>query len=331
MGRKRSKSNAPPPLETRARGVDAAREAVAQSLPLKPELWVLAAWVVVALEALLAMYLGTRQSGALPIRAYVFGAPLLAASALLVGVVGAVQSYRKRPFATPQRTVAFCLLAFVFATTSYHLPFPAHRSFRPSRVRVEPPFEGEWTVAWGGPDDSSALLATRPDRRFGRLFVVVRGDVTRADPQDPASAFANQQPVLAPCAGRVVRAVGDLPDVGLAASDDLGNHVVLEIAPEEYLFLTGLAQGSLQVSVGQELASGAPIGRVGFSAASRILPEPHLGLHLQDTPEPIWGQSIPYYLHNLRLNGEYVQRAEAVGRGFFPGFPPKGDRIARPE
>ncbi len=331
MSRKRSKSNAPPPLDPGARGVEAAREAVAQALPLKPEAWVLAVWVLVALEAALAMYLGARQSGALPIRAYVFGAPLLAAAALAVGTIGAIQSYRKRPFATPQRMVAFCLLAFVFATTSYHLPFPAHRSFRPSRVRVEPPFEGEWTVAWGGPDDSSALLATRPDRRFGRFFVLVRDSTSRATPEDPASAFAHHQLVLAPCAGRVVRTVGDRPDVGLAAADDLGNHVVLEIAPEEFLFLTGLAQGSLLVSVGQELASGAPIGRVGFSAASRILPEPHLGLHVQDTPEPIWGQSIPYYLHNLRLNGEFVQRAEAVGRGFFPGFAPRGDRVARPE
>lgn len=331
MGRKRSKSNAPPPLDVRARGVEAAREAVALSLPVKPELWVLAAWIVVALEAALAMYLGTRQSGALPIRAYVFGAPLLAAVALLVGTIGAIQSYRKRPFATPQRMVAFCLLAFVFATASYHLPFPAHRSFRPSRVRIEPPFSGEWTVAWGGPDDSSALLATRPDRRYARLFVVVRDGASRATPEDPASAFANRQPVFAPCAGRVVRAVGDLPDAGLAAADDLGNHVVLEIAPEEFLFLTGLEQGSLSVSEGDEVASGAPIGRVGFSAASRILPEPHLGLHIQDTPEPIWGQSIPYYLHNLRLNGEHVQRAEAVGRGFFPGRAPLGDRIARAE
>lgn len=331
MARKRSKSNAPPPLEVRARGVEAASEAVSQSMPLKPELWVLAAWVVVALEAALAMYLGTRQSGSWPIRAYVFGAPALAALALLVGVIGAALSFRKRPFATPQRTVAFCLLAFVFATASYHVPFPAHRSFRPSRVRIEPPFEGEWTVAWGGPDDSSALLATRPDRRYARFFVVARDGATRASKDDPTSAFAFHQPVLSPCDGRVVRVVDDRADSGLAASDDLGNHVVLEIAPGEYLFLTCLEQGSVLVAAGEQVASGAPLARVGFSAASRILPEPHLGLHIQDTPEPIWGQSIPYYLHNLRVNGSLVQRAEAVGRGFFPGFPPTGDRVARPE
>lgn len=331
MGRKRSKSNAAPPVAPRLQGVDAASEAVSQSMPLKPELWVLAAWVVVALEAALAMYLGTRQSGVWPIRAYIFGAPGVAALALLVGVIGALLSFRKRPFATPQRTVAFCLLAFVFATASYHVPFPSHRSFRPSRVRIEPPFEGEWTVAWGGPDDTSALLATRPDRRYARLFVLARDGVTRASKDDPASAFAFHQPVLAPCDARVVRAVGERPDSGLAASDDLGNHLVLEIATGEFLFLTCLEQGSLRVAAGDQVVRGAPLARVGFSAASRILPEPHLGLHIQDTPEPIWGQSIPYYLHNLRVNGAFAQRAEAVGRGFFPGFPPVGDRVARPE
>lgn len=331
MGRKRSKSNAAPAVATRAVGAEAASEAVAQSMPLRPEVWVLAAWVVVALEAALAMYLGTRRAGAWPIRAYVFGAPALAALALLVGVIGAVLSYRKRPFATPQRTVAFCLLAFVFATASYHVPFPSHRSFRPSRVRIEPPFEGEWTVAWGGPDESSALLATRPDRRYARLFVIARDGATRASKEDPSSAFAHHQPVLAPCDARVVRAVGDRPDAGLSARDDLGNYLVLEIASGEFLFLTCLERGSLLVAEGAQVESGAPLARVGFSAASRILPEPHLGLHIQDTPEPIWGQSIPYYLHNLRLNGEFAQRAEAVGRGFFPGYPPAGDRVARPE
>lgn len=331
MARKRAKSAAPRAAEpaqpsASAQGAARAREAVAQSLPLKPEAWVLAAWVVVALEAGLAMYLGSKQTGLTPIRAYLFGPPLLAALALVVGVVGAVWSYRRRPFASPQRIVAFCLLAFVFATASYHVPFPSHRSFRPSRVRIGAPFEGEWTVAWGGPDDSSALLATRPDRRFARLFVLVREGVTRADRADPRSAFAFDQPVFAPCDGRVVRAVGGLGDEG-AAPDDLGNHVVLEIAPDEFLFVSGLARDSLEVKVGDAVARGARLGRVGFSAASRILPEPHLGLHVQDTPDPIWGQAIPYYLHDVVVNGAAVQRAEASGRGFFPGYPPAGDRV----
>ncbi len=329
MARKRSRSNAPPPLDVRARGIEAAKHAVSDSMPLRPEAWVLAAWVVVALEALLAMYLGTKQAGAWPIRAYVFGLPLLAALALLVGVVGAILSYRRRPFATPQRTVAFCLLAFVFASASYHLPFPAQRSGRPSRARIELPFEGEWTLAWGGPGESSALLATRPDRRFGLFFVVAIDGSTRAAPDDPRSAHALGRAVLAPCDGTVVRVHDELPDDGLAAADDLGNHLVLEIAPDEFLFLTCLERGSLAVRVGERVRSGQPVARVGFSAASPILPEPHLGMHVQDTPDPIWGQSIPFYLHLLAVNGEPLQRAAPEGRGYFPGYPPQGDRVAR--
>jgi len=330
MARRRTKSAAPrapePAPSASAQGAARASEAVAQSLPVKPEFWVLLAWVVVALEAALAMYLGAKQTGVAPIRAYLIGPPLLAALALAVGVFGAVWSYRRRPFASPQRIVAFCLLGFVFATTSYHVPFPSHRSFRPSRVKVHAPFEGEWTVAWGGPDDSSPLLATRPDRRFARLFVVVREGATRADRSDPRSAFAFGEPVFAPCDGRVVRAVSEFSDDG-GTADDLGNHVVLEIAPEEFLFVSGLARDSLEVKVGDDVVLGQRLGRVGFSSASRILPEPHLGLHVQDTPEPIWGQAIPYYLHDVVLNGAPAQRAEASGRGFFPGFPPAGDRV----
>lgn len=286
-----------------------------------------AAWAVVALEALLAMYLGTKQPGAWPIRAYVFGLPAIAALALLVGVIGAITSWRRRPFATAQRTVAFCLLGFAFAVATFHLPFPAQRSGRPSRVQVEPPFDGEWTLAWGGPGDANALLATRPDRRYGMLFVAVENGSTRAAASDPRSAFAFGRDVLAPCAGRVVRAVGDSPDSGLASQDDLGNHLVLEIAEGEFLFLTCLQQGSLEVKVGDAVERRQRLAKVGFSAASRILPEPHLGLHLQDTPEPIWGQSIPFYLHALELNGQYIHRAAPEGRGYFPGHSPTGDRV----
>jgi hypothetical protein len=329
VARKRTKSNAPPPLDVRTRGIEAATDAVSESLPVRPELWVLAAWVVVALEALLAMYLGTKQGGAWPIRAYVFGLPLLAALALFVGVVGAVLSFRKRPFATPQRTVAFCLLAFVFASASYHLPFPAQRSGRPSRVRIELPFEGEWTLAWGGPGESSALLATRPDRRFGMFFVRAVDGATRATPDDPRSAFALGAAVLAPCDGLVVRTCQYFADDGRSAGDDLGNYLVLEIAPDEYLFLTNLESGSICVRAGERVTSGQPLARVGFSAASPMLPEPHLGMHVQDTPEPIWGQSIPFYLHLLTLNGAPLQRAAPEGRGYFPGYPLQGDRVMR--
>jgi hypothetical protein len=328
MARKRSKTNAPPPLDVRARGLEAAKDAVSESMPLRPEAWVLAAWIVVALEALLAMYLGTKQAGAWPIRAYVFGLPLLAALALLVGVVGALISYRKRPFATPQRTVAFCLLAFVFASASYHLPFPAQRSGRPSRVTIAAPFEGEWTLAWGGPGESSALLATRPDRRFGLFFVRVVDGSTRSQGDEPGSAFALGMTVYAPCDGVVARVVSDAPDAGLASADDLGNHVVLQIAPGEFLFLTCLQAGSIPVRAGARVARGQVLGKVGFSAASRILPEPHLGMHLQDRPEPIWGQSIPFYLHGVRVNGEHLRRAAPEGRGYFPGHAPQGDRVA---
>lgn len=321
------RSNAPPPIDVRARGIESASAAVQDSMPLRPEAWVLAAWVVVALEAALAIYLGMKQPGALPIRVYVFGLPILAAVALLVGLVGAVISYRNRPFATPQRLVALCLLAFVFGSASYHLPFPSHRSSRPSRVRITAPFEGEWTMAWGGPENSNELMATRPDRRFGMLFVLARDGATRADPTAPISAFAFGAPVLAPCDGVVARVVGDLPDAGLDAQDDLGNHVVLEIAPQEFLFLTGLEHDSLTVRLGEHVTRGQLLGRVGFSAASFVLPEPHLGLHVQDTPEPIWGQSIPFYLHDVIVNDEPIQRAAPQGRGYFPGYPPQGDRV----
>lgn len=294
----------------------------------RPEAWVVLAWLVLVGEFALAVYLGMKRPGVGPVKAFVYGPWLLAAAALAVGATGLVWSLRHRPFGHPQRLIAFGLLAFVVGTATYGLPFPAARGSRPSAARVRVPAAGEWTVAWGGLDEANALLRTRPDRCFGYYLVLARDGVTRADAADPRSAFAFGAEVLAPAAGAVVRAVNDVPDDGQWHADDLGNHVVIEVAAGEYLFVSGLAQGSVTVAAGQRVAAGDALGRVGYSAFSPLLPEPHLALHLQDTPDPLWGQGIPFYFYESAVDGERVARAAPTGRGYFPGRALTGQRVA---
>ena len=293
----------------------------------RPELWVVAAWGLVVAEFALAIYLGLKRPGAGPVRAFLYGPPLLALAALLLGIAGALWSALRRPFVTPPRLLGFCALGFVVATATYPLPFPSYRSARPSRVEIHLPVAGEWTVAWAGDDELNFVMRTRPDRRYGFLLVAARDGLTRARPDDPLSALAFGQPVLAPCDGTVARVVDEYPDDGRSAPDDLGNHLVLEIAPDEYLFLAGLQRGSFAVAPGQPVSRGAPLARVGFSACSRITPEPHLSIHVQDTPDALDGQSIPFYFHDYWVGPEHVARGVPEGAGFFVGRPVTGQKL----
>jgi hypothetical protein len=288
---------------------------------------VAAAWALVVLEFVLAIVLGMKRPGATAVHVYLYGPIALAALALLVGAAGLVTSWLRRPFARPQRLIALCVLGFVIASATYPLPFPSARSSHPSSVRMRFPATGEWTTAWGGESDESRLLRTRPDRGFGFSFVLAQDGATRADPARPESAFAFGAEVVAPAAGRVARVEDALDDDGRPHAHDLGNHVVLEVAPGEFLFVTGLQRGSIQVRAGDDLAAGAALGRIGFSAWSPLLPEPHLALHVQDTPDPIFGQGIPFYFFESAIDGQRTTRAAPVGRGYFPGRAPAGQRI----
>jgi hypothetical protein len=293
----------------------------------RTETWVAAAWAVLALEVALAIYLGQERPGLGPVRAYTWGLPLLALLALLVGAVGLVRSAFRRPFLRPERVVAFSVLGIVIASTSYSLPFPSYRAERPSSVAVELPSRSEWTVAWGGEHERNAMLRTRPDRCFAFLLVRVVAGATRAA-GDPRSAFAFDEEVLAPCDGTLVRVLEDLADDG-RGPDDLGNHLVLEIAPAEYLFLANLKQASVLPELGAKVARGEPLARVGFSTATTLItPEPHLGIHLQDSPVPFEGQGIPFSFHRVLLDGRPLETAAPVGRGLFAGRAPEGSRIA---
>lgn len=293
----------------------------------RPEAWIVAAWLIVAAELGLAVFLGLKRPGVAPVKAYLYGPWLLALAAFLVGLFGVGRSIRRPASSGTQRLIAFGLLCFVVGTASYGLPFPAARSTRPTLARIRVPLEGEWTVAWGGVDDASAIWRTRPDRCFAYVLVLEREGSTRAQPADPASAHARGAPVVAPASGKVVRVVNDVPDDGALHANDLGNHVVIELAADEFLFASGLERGSIPVAEGAPIAAGDALGRIGFSAFSPLCPEPHLGLHVQDTPEPFWGQGMPFHFWESAQNGQKLPRATPAGRGWFPGRALSGDRV----
>ena len=89
-------------------------------------------------------------------------------------------------------------------------------------------------------------------------------------------------PVLAPCAGVVVRVVNQVPDNepgGNNPDANWGNFILLHADTGGYVMLAHLRTASAVVVEGQRVALGALLGRCGNSGRS---PVPHLHLHVQD-------------------------------------------------
>jgi murein DD-endopeptidase MepM/ murein hydrolase activator NlpD len=284
------------------------------------EAWAICAFAWLAAEVAVAIYLGSRPDGRGPVLAYYAAPAVLVVGALALGAWGLAVALRRKPFLRRARVLAFSALALVIGTASYPLPFPAAREHSPSAVELDLPVEGEWTVQWGGTDAARSLLArSRPDRRFGWDLVLERDGARHAgDGGQLEQWFAFGAALSAPCDGTVVSAVDGLADRAPgergAQAAGPGNHVVLEITPGEYLFLANLQRGSIAVAAGDRVARGAPLAAVGNSGEQGFTSGPHLALHLQDTPEPRWGQGIPIALRGVLVDGRPVERAQPRGR-----------------
>ena len=299
------------------------------------ELWAIGALFLLAAEVAVAIYLGSRPGGRGPVLAYYAAPPVLGGAALLLGSWGVVTALRRKPFLRPARLLGFSILALVIGTASYPLPFPAAREHAPTHVQLEFPLDGEWTAEWGGVDSNRNLLArSRPDRRFGYDLVLERDGARHSGAGERLEEwFAFGAEVRAPCAGTVVATADDCADHAPGErsppESDLGNHVVLEIAPGEFLFLANLQRGSIAVAKGKHVERGERLGAVGNSGTQRFTSGPHLALHLQDSPEPHWGQGIPIAFHGALVEGRPVDAARPRGRSLIDPEGVRGERVRR--
>ena len=293
-----------------------------------PEPWAWLAFGVAAAYMAMLVYLGSRPGGLGPVKVWGVGPPLLGFCAFGVALFGLVWSALRRPALQRRRLWALLAAGSVCALAPFPMPYPSSHAERPSLLEFELPVEGAWRVRFGGERFFDNPLVVLPDRCTALHLVREEEGERLVDGGSAARAedhLGFGSAIAAPVAGRVVRASDGLPDRAPAerAEDPFpGNHLVLEVAEGQYLFLTGLQQGSLQVGEGEAVERGQALARVGCSGASRFTAEPHLAIHLQDTPEPHWGEGIPWSLRRYRSNGARIDRG--VPRG---GLEPSGQAV----
>jgi hypothetical protein len=132
-------------------------------------------------------------------------------------------------------------------------------------------------------------------------------------PADPTGYAIFGARLHAPCDGTVIAAQGSQPDFQVPDQDPinrLGNYVILRCGDVEIVF-AHMREGSLTVSPGQSVTTGAVLGEVGNSGATT---EPHLHIHAQrpgSQGAPISGDPLA-----LRIAGRWLVRGDRLQGGW---------------
>ena len=271
-------------------------------------LWMRGAIAIAGLQCSLFLVLMLRP-GSVAIYLWIFGPGSLVVIASLALLAGLRASLARRPlWSWPRATAGALLIATIAVSRFAYQTYPSSHDREVSAVRFRLPLDGPVHVAWGGATPAVNYHVQFPDQRWAYDLIVRQGGLRHRGRGDRLEDyFVFGLPVVAPAAG-VVRSVNDgEPDKPIGrrwrGGDPAGNHVVLEVAPHQYLFLGHLESGSVEVGPGDTVRAGQRLGRVGNSGRT---PVPHLHIHLQDSPVLGFGEGIPLYFHGYRCGGKLV-------------------------
>jgi hypothetical protein len=142
---------------------------------------------------------------------------------------------------------------------------------------------GTFVVGQGGASQVVNYHHPHPAQRYA-LDILALGSYGRRArglyPRDPARYAVWGAEVVSPCDGVVAAAADGLPDRPPPERDPShppGNHVVIRAQNAE-IVLAHLQEGSVRVTVGEQVRAGQPIGLVGNSGNTT---EPHLHIHAE--------------------------------------------------
>jgi hypothetical protein len=182
-----------------------------------------------------------------------------------------------------------------------------------TKTRLRLPFNGAWTVAWGGRTIELNQHAFEISQRFAHdLYVMVDGETHYGSGEDNEQYYCFGRPILAPGHGVVVTAVDGVEDNVPGVSNPAqigGNYVIIDHGNGEYSVLAHFKQNTIVVQPGQKVRAGQRLGACGNSGNSS---EAHLHYHLQDTPVLFQAEGLPAQFVNYVADGVRVKRGELL-------------------
>lgn len=272
-----------------------------------------AAAILGSLHLLLYLTLKARP-GVIGVVLWYVGPSLLAALAAILLFGALVSALRHRQTWSSGRVVRLAMLGALASASVFYRTYPSSHDGRPSHVRFVLPLNGPITIAWGGKTQDVNAHVMAPDQRWGYdLIVTSNGTSFRGSGRELNDYYAYGQEVLAPAAGIVHTVHDGEPDVPIGRKgkgDDLGNHVGLQVAPDQFLYIAHMQPGSILVKPGDRVTEGQPLGRVGNSGISS---EPHVHVHLQDVARRHLAEAIPFHFFDYCVANTYVPEGMPAG------------------
>lgn len=186
------------------------------------------------------------------------------------------------------------------------------------------PFNGRWFVMQGGDTLNVNQHMSVRAQWYGLDLMKVGGAENRSlektDGGKIEDYYSWGEAVISPAAGTVESAVDGLPDNPLGKKDAkhlTGNHVVIKVATNQFVFIAHLQKGSVSVKAGEQIKVGQLLGKCGNSGNSDA---PHVHMHMQDTPtlNEGLGQNLIFKGINVELNGKTFETVDwPLIRGLF--------------
>lgn len=173
----------------------------------------------------------------------------------------------------------------------------------PQTVELWLPFDGIWAVLQG--TDSNE---THVGYAAYALDFVPAERLATALPEARRTRLTDYpcfgRPVLAPAAGRVVRARDRSPDPPLhqPIPGDTGNFLIIEHAPDEYTEFRHLKAGSVRVRVGQQVQRGQIVAACGNSGNAGM---PHLHVGFLGSVDPIATRPVRFARYEVLERGSW--------------------------
>ena len=88
-----------------------------------------------------------------------------------------------------------------------------------------------------------------------------------------------------------------------ATRDYPGNHATVRLAPDRYAMYAHLQTGSARVQIGDQVKEGDILGLLGSSGNTSA---PHLHISIQDGPDALTSDSLPFVIDGYQLTGTAV-------------------------
>lgn len=168
-----------------------------------------------------------------------------------------------------------------------------------TKARLRLPFAGAWT-AHNAARAATNHHHTNPNQRFAVDWIRHGAD---------GKNLSRGEEALAVAAATVVTVIDGVPEHPPGKPDlynVTGNSVVLDLGGGEWALYAHLVPGSIRVKVGERVAAGQPLGKIGNSGNSS---EPHLHFQLMDAPRLVDAAALPAAFSDVTVGGKRVARA----------------------